>query len=491
MYQGKFEKEKGPKPVKKPVQQKPAAKKPVYKSNAVRKTAVKKRAPVKKKGKVGTIVFYSILLCGIVAFFVGLSFVMNALNDWLVRFEASQPTVKCEEVFGQLFRNPDWQNIYELAGEESDSVTAEDYEAYMRKKVGTTQLSYIETSAGLSGDKKYIVRSGTEKVATFTLCNAQPDADIPDWQLGTVEIFYSCDLSVTILAEPGYTVLVDGTQLDESHVVSSVATKAENYLPQGVHGYRMNELQVSELLMEPEVQVLAPDGTPVELSYDSENGIYSPVTDTLQLTEQDRQALTAAAETYCKYMIGAANRTGLKKCFDPDSEIYETITTNTTWMQNYQGYELGEASIDEYYRYNDQLYSARVSLTLEVTRKDGTVKEYDLNNTFFMESTGDGSALVTEMINSNAQETVTTVRLTYVSEGETLYTEMVDAGVNTLTPPAVTAPEGKSFAGWFTETVDENGVKTMELAFEPDEDGTVRLSADSVLEPMTLYALYQ
>ena len=52
-------------------------------------------------------------------------------------------------------------------------------------------------------------------------------------------------------------------------------------------------------------------------------------------------------------------------------------------------------------------------------------------------------------------------------------------------------PEGKTFTGWFTQKVDEAGATTLELAFEPSEDGTVRLPADAVLEPMTLYALYQ
>ena len=57
--------------------------------------------------------------------------------------------------------------------------------------------------------------------------------------------------------------------------------------------------------------------------------------------------------------------------------------------------------------------------------------------------------------------------------------------------PQVTAPEGKVFTGWFTQTVGENGVTTMELTFAPSEDGTVRLPSDHLLEPMTLYALYQ
>ena len=83
------------------------------------------------------------------------------------------------------------------------------------------------------------------------------------------------------------------------------------------------------------------------------------------------------------------------------------------------------------------------------------------------------------------------VRLTYMNGNELIHTELVDAATGKLTPPAVTIPEGKVFSGWFTETVDENGNKTMSLAFLPDENGNVTLPVDNMLEPMTLHALFE
>lgn len=443
----------------------------------------------KRSSKVGTLIFYSLLLAFILIFCIAFSVAMNRLNDWLVRFEASQPTAKCQAVFTELFQNPDWQQIYGLSDATGD-ITAEEYAGYMDQKVGDQALTYIETSAGLSGDKKYIVRCGSEKVATFTLCNNAPDADIPDWQLGTVEIFYSAGLSITVMAPPDYTVLINGQALDDSHAIRTVSTKAEDFLPSGVHGYRMNEMVVHDLLTEPDVQVLDSQGNQVELHYDSQTRCYSVDAGSPEITEEHRQTLITAAETYCKYMIGDASRTALRNCFDSRSDIYRTITENTTWMQNYARYELGEAQISDYYCYNDEYYSARVALTMKVTRKDGSIKEYELDNTFFLKKAGD-QWLVWEMINSNPQDTVTAVRLTFVSQDQVVHSEMVDAESSKLTLPQITAPEGKTFTGWFTQTVDENGVTTMELAFEPSEDGSVRLPADTLLEPMTLYALYQ
>lgn len=458
-----------------------------FQNNAT--TATPQKRKKRRSVKAGTLVFYSLLLVFILIFCIGLSIAMSALNNWLVRFEASQPTAKCEAVFAELFQTPDWQQIYGLSNAPGD-ITAQDYASYMEQKVGDQALSYIETSAGLSGDKKYIVRCGSEKVATFTLCNNAPDADIPDWQLGTVEIFYAARLSITVIAPPQCTVLVNGQTLDDSHVIRSVSTKAEDFLPNGVHGYRMNEMAVYDLLTEPEVQVLDEQGNSLELHYDSQTRCYSVDAGSPEISEEHRQTLITAAETYCKYMIGDASRTALRNCFDSRSDIYQTITENTTWMQNYARYELGEAEVSDYYCYSDEYYSARICLTMKVTRKDGSIKQYELDNTFFLKKAGD-KWLVWEMINSNPQETVTAVRLTFISQDQVIHSEMVDAESSKLTLPQVTAPEGKTFTGWFTQTVDEKGVTTMELTFEPSEDGSVRLPADTLLEPMTLYALYQ
>lgn len=463
----------------------------MYKGKFENTTAAPTPRPRKRRRGItpGTLIFYGLLIAFVLVFCIGMSIAMGALNNWLVRFEASQPTAKCEAVFNQLFQEPNWQDIYQLSGT-STGITAEDYASYMEQKVGQEKLTYIETSAGLSGNKKYIVRCGSEKVATFTLCNNAPDADIPDWQLGEVEIFYTAQLSITVMAPPEYTVLINGQELDDSYVIRSVSTKAEDFLPEGVHGYRMNEFTVTDLLAEPNVQVLDAQGEPVQLDYDSQTRCYSVDAGSPEITDEHRNTLIDAAETYCKYMIGDASRTALRKYFDSRSEIYQTITQNTTWMQNYASYKLGTAEISDYYCYSDEYYSARVALTLKVTRKDGSIKEYQLDNTFFLKKAGD-QWKVWEMINSNPQDTVTAVRLSFVVDDQVIHTEMVDAQSSKLMLPQVTVPEGKTFTGWFTQKVDENGITTMELAFEPSEDGTVRLPSDSQLEPMTLYALYQ
>ena len=106
----------------------------------------------KKKATKGTILFYSIYggIAGLIL--IALLLLMIPLRSWLVKYEASQPEKKCAEVFQYLFANPDWKVIYGLAGVENTAFENEKaYADYMEAKVGSTKLTYSETSAGLSG----------------------------------------------------------------------------------------------------------------------------------------------------------------------------------------------------------------------------------------------------------------------------------------------------------------------------------------------------
>lgn len=452
----------------------------------------KRKKVTKRRGLVGTIVFYTLYAAMILSFAIGMHFAMTALEDWLVGFEASQPKVKSQQVFDQLFSDPDWAELYTMAGcEDTVYEDKDDYTAYMEQQTAGQELTFLETSAGIDRTKKkYNVKSGTEKIATFTLTDTTGgESEVPDWQLHQVEVFFTREQSCTIQTVPGHTVLVNGVALDDSHIIKTVSTTVENYLPEGVHGYRMMEMQIGGLLVAPEVTVLDESGKEIGMVYNEDTATYSYDHPASMMGDNEYQTLLTAAQTYCKYMIGAAKKADLKACFDEDFQIYNTIVSNDTWMQSYSGYDFGTETITDYYRYSDSLYSARVKLALNVTRKDGSVKQYDLDSTFFLTKSEDGW-LVTEMTNVDVQQQTTMVRLTYMNGTEQMESLMVDAASSTLTPPAVIAPAGQVFTGWYSETVDADGNKTMTLAFLPDENGSVALGG-TVLEPMTLYALFE
>lgn len=451
--------------------------------------------PRKRGPKLTTLIFYGVYIAVILAFFCAMQPVLDALNEWLIDYEASQPKIKCQQVFDELFGDPDWAELYTMAGvEDTQFEGKEQFAAYMEQRVGDDALTYSETSAGLSGDKKYIVRHGNEKVATFTLTSeAHEDTDIADWELGTVEVFFTRTQSLTVHTLPGYTVRINGVPLDDSHIIRTVSTVAENYLPQGLHGYRATELSLDGLLVQPEVTVTSPEGEAMEVEYDPETGVYSHSIAIPEMTQTEYDTVLTAAKIYCRFMIRDVYEGTLMKYVDSTTELYKGLKETNPWVQHsrMKSFSFTPETISGFYRYSDDLYSARVEMTLQVTRTDNTIKEYPVATTFFLQKYPDGSWLVNNMTNVDIQEQQSLVRLTFVNGDEILSSEMTDAAVRTLTLPAVTAPEGQVFAGWFTETVDEDGSMTMSLVFAPDEDGTVTLPEDSELVPMTLYALFE
>ena len=181
----------------------------------------------------------------------------------------------------------------------------------------------------------------------------------------------------------------------------------------------------------------------------------------------------------------------LSKFFDKNSEAYATVIRREPWLHENKGYTFTEPTFSEYYRYSDTLYSVMVTMRMDVKRPWDTVKEFPLQTTFFLQQQENGGWLVSYMTNVNVQQATTKVRLRYMVDGRQLHTEMVDAASDSLVLPQVTAPEGKTFTGWYRQQRDEAGRTVYALIFLPDDRGMVNLAADQVLESMTLYALFE
>ena len=138
-------------------------KKAPKKTDAPKKSGKKKKKKVKKANRNVTIVFYTLYFMMIAAFLGGMFFLNNWLNNFLVNYQASQPTTRCEEIFQQHFADPDWATLYAQAGLSDTAFEGSDaFAAYMEAKVGANELTYVETSAGLSGGHKYLLKLADE-----------------------------------------------------------------------------------------------------------------------------------------------------------------------------------------------------------------------------------------------------------------------------------------------------------------------------------------
>jgi len=190
-------------------------------------------------------------------------------------------------------------------------------------------------------------------------------------------------------------------------------------------------------------------------------------------------------------MIEQASSTQVGKYFQKGTDTYNTIVKSEVWWtQRNNGAAFSQQEVSGYARYSDDLFSVRVSMSLDVTRTDGTIKEFPVSTTLFVEKQN-GSWIVTLMTNVDVQQPRGQVRLTFKNGDEILTTGFVANDATEIQTPMISAPAGKQFAGWALEGVDENGVKTLTIVFGPTENGVVTLPVGTVLEPMTLIAHFE
>ena len=456
----------------------------------------KTQAPRKKGPRMGGVIFYTIYFLFIFAFFIGVFGVLNWLNGWLKAYEGAQPTVKCQQVFDELFGNPDWAQLYRLAGvEDTDFEGVNEYVSYMENKVGGQELNFVETSAGLSGDKKYIVRLGTEKLATFTLTGqGERITDIPDWQLGDVELFFSRNNSIQIKKLENHVAYVNGVPLDDSYTIQIASTKADELLPVGTPSVRTSIQRIDGLLAVPQIVVYDETGTSqVEVVYNADTDTYEEMNDAIVISDEERAAVFGALEAYSGFMINASgSRAGVAKYFDGSSSTYSDIIRmgSELWMNSDNGHEFQNEEILGYTKYSDSLFSVRASLNMHVKCKDGTEKDYGVTESMIFIKKN-GNWVCSEMTNADITQPVGQVRLTFCdASGKTISSDFYDTDASMLTTPTIPAPEGKTFSGWSRIDVGEDNTSTWTIVFNPDENGNVYLNG-ATLEPMTLYPLFE
>lgn len=459
--------------------------------NMQRPTAPAK--PQKRGPRLGGIIFYTLYFMLIAVFAVGMLLGLNWLDNWLVEYEAAQPTVKCQEVFDQLFSNPDWGNLYDLAGVQDTAYEGKDaFVAYMTEKVGSTPLTYVETSAGLSGDKKYFVKLGDERIASFTLEGKQDKVtDIPDWQFGKVELFFDRADGYLIQIVDGHTAFVNGVALDDSFVIQITSSSAADYLPVGTTGAKTDVLSVTGLMMKPTVTVKDQTGGDMPVSYDEEKGMFVEQTEENTITDEQRNAVVGAMKAYAEYSIRATDsRKNLAIYYDTNGDAYKDIMQAVTSWNTDRGHRFMDESVTDYCRYSEDLFSARGRIVMNTTLKDGNTTDYTVDLAMFFRKTN-GSWKCYAMTNEDVTKPVGKVRLTFIDgNGTTLVDDFFETDAATLTTPVLSAPEGKVFSGWYTEkTVD--GHKELTIMFQPDENGKVTIPSGTTLEPMTLRPLFE
>ena len=481
MYQGKFQENVTPAEPAAPQQNNPSP------------TPQRRRPPQRRRKRTttGTYLFYSIYVLVVLALFIAIAITMGALKNWVPTVIPNDQSAELSQaVFDQYFKEPDWAALYKTSYPNATDEEVAEYVQTMEEYVGGRKLAFREYSSSISGDKKtYRVHVDGIGLSVFTLVTNDPDSTNPTWYFEGILVEQFPEepgkLIYNIITVPGNTVTVNGKALTADNIIRTVTTKAEEYLPEGVDGYNLVEYRATGLDKEPEVQIKDKSGKVLEVKLDQETKTYTqifPAAPTISSDDAEYQAILGAAKAWTEYMIKGGTA-GLKKYYDPSSQVYKDIVGGEMFRQSFSSYSFHPEEITEYYRYSDTLFSAKIKLDCTVIRKaDGYNKLFTVDSTYIFQYTG-GKWMVYDLLNVEIQEQIEEVRLTFEdAKGNIISNEFVDSSIKFLTTPTVEVPEGEVFGGWYAKTIDEDGNVTLVKTFVPDANNSVNLTGNK--EPL-------
>ena len=479
----------------------PAPEAPAKAAKKSAKAATVQAAPKRKGPRLGGVIFYTLYFLFISLFFVAVFFGLQWLQNWLVDYEAAQPTTKSQQVFSQLFDDPDWGALYEAAGiADTEYEGKEAFVTYMENLVGDQELTYQLTSTGMSDDVKYFVKLGDKRLAYFTLTGGEKNqgltaiaGDIPEWTLGEVGLFYERANGYRIQTVDGHVPQVNGIALTDDHIIqmSAMETDDSGFVPSGFSTAKSSIYEITGLIAEPTITVVDNSGNQKEVVYDDASGMYVEQAETISISEEEKELALNALKAYAKYGIREASGNELAKYFDSTGSAYKGITkTDLNWTKGNNGYSFDGDSVSNYCRYGDDMFSVYVSTELTIKLTDGGTQNKSIHSTLLFSKSGN-SWKVTKMTNADIAQTVGKVRLTFMNGSTVLSNDFYDMESEKLATPMLSAPSGKVFSGWYRETVKADGSREQSLMFVPDENGDVTLQAGTTLEPMVLYPLFE
>ena len=478
-------------PPKRPVPNHAPSQQPAPRTKALAEAQVAHDSKVRHHTRVFYTCYFSFIFVFFALTFCGLLW----LKGWLTDYEAAQPSTAADAFFQMYFADPNWGLIYDNAVNKNAVGDRSAFVSYMEDKVGDSQLTYQETSAGLSNNKKFFVKAGNERVASFMLVGGETEhiTDIPDWKLGDIELIVKHDNTYYIRMLEGHTAYLNGEKLDESYTIMKATTAAQDFLPEGTPGIKMWVQQVDNQIGRPNIRITDENGREMEVEYNAETKTFQEISPSSTMTEEQRTAIVDAAKVYGEYMISQASRAELAKHFDSSSTNYAAIRDQEKIVQKafYQGHSFGEPVITEFTMYSDDIFSAHIAIKLNVTRTDGTVKEFPIDTTMFFAKQSTGKWLVYDMTNQDVQKPVGQVRLTFMNGDQVLSSDFYDSKITELDTPMVSVPEGKVFSGWVSRSISEDGKTTLTVVFPPSENGHVVLDSKTTLEPMVLTPLFE
>lgn len=349
-------------------------------------------------------VFYIFLLVLVVLTLILTECGKSYLTDVLREYEDSQYKYVAEEILESHFNSGDGEALYELFSSQiSEMETPERASAYFNELIGGKEFSLQSTSTGLDKRIEYAVKCDNKRFATLTLDKSGQTTEkgFALYELKDARLSENLFIERSIKVPLGYTVTVNGIAAGEEYTGGDIITTAiGDDIPGNLLGIHYTTYNFDKLLCEPDFIVTSPAGTPAKIT-ETESGIYAELVFDTTIPDDLREYVIDATEAYACYLQKDAVFGKVAKYLDPDSQLYQSIRTSPNWMViSHNSYLFEDAEVTEYYEYNENAFSCRVTLT-HVLKYRGLQDYRDYIDITWYLTKKDGKYLIYDSFNNN------------------------------------------------------------------------------------------
>ena len=462
------------------------------------------------------IIFYVLILIFIFLSWQTTQDKVSSLDQQLETYELSQAPHFAQLLFQKYFASPDWGALYDAASPDmlNQYEGRNAYIRYMESRVGSEPLTYQQLRNISETEIEYGVYLKKEQIASFTMVNHSSDPAAPAWQFGSVRIYYTNDQTYRIEYSIGHTVKVNGVALNESTIVKStqmMPTSALKMLASQFPVIGVNTHEVQGLMSTPIVTIEDAEGNSLEVTYNADTHVFSEALNHQAIPQDIQDLALSAVKTYCKFMVQQANSADISKYFQIGTDTYKVISSiRRDRLQKPGSYTFADEQVSNLVYYTGDFYSVDVTLTVQMPRSDGSIKEDLVEKSLFFQQQNNGSWICTNMTSEKLFDEVNTVRVKFVQDENVLSSRMLSQDEKIIYCPDPVIPtelpdNGPShilkkeddsqfekivFVGWGLKLLNENGKPFYQPVFQVGLDRKAEVPGGLLDEPVTLYPIF-
>lgn len=351
----------------------------------------------KKKRKLP--VFYKVLFTCIIIALIAIAVGMLIIYGALDKYEKSQPKNVADSVFAEYYANHDFKKLAEKCAQTNSFESADAIAAYLNENYSNANLT-CTSGASQNGELTYIVKADDVKFSYFTLKEINEDGF--SYYEPSIFTAFGNYGKVMVDVPDGYKLYINSVEVSDSLITSKgVADAADIYLPEGVTGPVHDIYTISSLMNEPVVTATANDGSEAEVIADTsgKNFTVTVVSDKALESEMSEYCLKVAEE-YSKMMEADSSWGVVSQYIDPSSDLYANAlesAVNSAFVWDHDSYRFEDEKVGSFYRYNDDVFSCRMTFTHILTLGTKEFRDY-FDSTFIFRNV-DGQYKVCGMIN--------------------------------------------------------------------------------------------